>query len=334
MALSGSFDYTVTAADVIQSALEKVRVVIAGESVDSDDQALALRELNKLVKQWSSPGDNSPGMKAWLRKIIYLFLEYGEREYFIGPSAVSGADRAVLSYSDTTISAAEAAGQTTLSVTSTTGMTASDVIGIVLDSGAIQWTTISSTGAGPTVVVADALTGAAAAGNAVFWFTPGTARVQFRPIEILTCLLRDTSDYDQPVSVYTREQFERFEIDFANKASDRADPVEMVYEVQRQLTKITLDYGAENTDKVLRMVVLSPADDLDATTDDLAFPPEWFSALEWELAKRLCTPFGYQFTPQDNENWTQATMIARNINPRGFIGGYHSEDGDEDEGTL
>ena len=79
MALSNSFDLTSTAADVIQAALEDLQIVSAGESVDSDDQALALRALNKLVKQWSSPADGSPGLKVWLRKTIHMVLAEGTR---------------------------------------------------------------------------------------------------------------------------------------------------------------------------------------------------------------------------------------------------------------
>lgn len=336
MALSNSFDYTVTAADIILGALEKLGVVEAGESADTDDAALMLRELNKLVKQWSHPADGSPGLKVWLRKVVYLFLANQTREYLVGPSGV----RAAESYNTTTISAAEAAGQTTLSVTSTTGMSASDIIGIVLDDGTLHWTTVSSTGAGPTVVVGSALASAAAAGNRVFWYTPVNSQtyLPFRPLEVVTAMLRyyDSAGvaHDAPsIDIFSREELPAFEA-LDDKVTATADPSMMFVEPLRLQTRITLDAPASDVAKLIRMVVLSPADDLDASTDSLAFPPEWFAALEWELAKRCTTSFGAVWGQSHQDNWQTATAIARQANPRGFQGGFRSQDPDEDPGTL
>lgn len=335
MALSNSFDLTSTAADVIQAALEDLQVVIAGESVDSDDQALALRALNKLVKQWSNPADGSPGMKVWLRKQVYLFLAEGTREYLMGPSGV----RAAESYNTTTIDAAEANGQTVISVAATTNMANSDIIGIELDDGSLHWSTVSSFVAGDTVTIAAAITAAAAVGNRVFYYTPVNSQnyLPFRPLEVLSAMLREYNSDGEAVDsvkldVYSREQLGAFE-EVSNKA-DMADPTCMFVEPRITQTRITLDAAAENVNKLIRMVVLSPADDLDAASDTIAFPPEWFAALEWELAKRIAPAFGKTWTQGHQENWTQATTIARAINPRGYIGGFHAQDGDEDTGTL
>jgi hypothetical protein len=70
----------------------------------------------------------------------------------------------------TTLDGAEATGQTTLSVTSTTGIAIGDKVGIMLDSGVMQWSSVVSFVAGDTITVADALTGDAANGNAVVFF--------------------------------------------------------------------------------------------------------------------------------------------------------------------
>lgn len=335
MALSNSFDLTSTAADVIQAALEDLQVTIAGESVDSDDQALALRALNKLVKQWSNPADGSPGMKVWLRKQVYLFLAEGTREYLMGPSGV----RATESYNTTTIDAAEANGQTVISVAATTSMANSDIIGIELDDGSLHWSTVSSFSAGDTVTIAAAITAAASVGNRVFYYTPVNSQnyLPFRPLEVLSAMLREYNSDNEAVDsvkldVYSREQLGAFE-EMSNK-SDMADPTCMYVEPRITQTRITLDAAAENVNKLIRMVVLSPADDLDAASDTIAFPPEWFAALEWELAKRIAPAFGKAWTQAHQENWTQATTIARAINPRGYIGGFHAQDGDEDPGTL
>lgn len=335
MALSNSFDYTTDAAGVILGALEKLGVVEAGETPDTDDKTLALRELNKLVKQWSHPADGAPGLKVWLRKVIYLFLAENVREYLVGPSGV----RATETYSTTTISADEAAGQTTISLTDGSGTATSDVIGIEQNDGSLHWSTISSGAAGNTPTIAAALTAAASAGNRVFYYTPVAAQnyLPFRPLEVLSARLRyydsaGTAHDGIGLDVYDREQLPHFEA--VDDKSDAADPTAMFVEPLRTQTRITLDSAAEDVAKLIRMVVLSPADDLDSDTDSLAFPPEWIAALEWELAKRCAPSFRAPWVQTHEANWNQATAIARQANPRGFQGGYHAADADEDPGTL
>lgn len=336
MALSNSFDFTVTAADVILGALEKNGVVEAGETPDTDDSALMLRELNKLVKQWSHPADGAPGLKVWLRKTVYMFFAEGTREYLLGPSGV----RATESYSTTTLSADEAIGQTTLSVTDGSGTATSDVIGIEQDDGSLHWSTISSGAAGNTPTIAAALTVAASAGNRVFYYTPVNSQnyLPFRPLEVVTAMLRyyDTSGNPidgTPLDIFFREELGAFEM-VSDKTASLADPVSILVEPLRTQTRITLDSAAENVNKLLRLKVLSPADDLDADTNDIAFPPEWYSALEWELAKRTAPSFRAPWGQTSEANWAQATGIARQANPRGYQGGYRAVDGDEDEMSL
>lgn len=333
MALSGSFNFTVTAANVIQGALEKIGVVQAGESVDSDDQALALRELNGLVKQWGHPADGSPGMPVWLRKYVYVYLAKGTRVYSIGRSG----DRASEEYYTTTIDVAEANGQTQLSVASTENMANSDIIGIELDDGTLHWSTVSSFVPNDTVTIGAAITAAAAVGRRVYYYTPiseGVNSIAWRPLEVLSAVLRNPSDNsDIPLDVYSRMQYSEF--DAISDKTSQADPTALFCEPMLSTMRITLECAAANVNKVLYLNCLSTVDDLDDTTNDLNFPPEWNMALQWELAKRCVPAFGAssQWSNISQENWMQATGIARAANPRGFEGGYVAEDG-EDPGTL
>ena len=326
MALSASFNYSSTAAQIIKRALQDIGVVVAGESVDSDDEACALERLNDIVKQWSNPADGSEGLKVWLRKFVYLFLGKGDRTYTLGPSGSNATE----SYSTTTLSAAEAAGQTVLSVTTSTGMTAGDILGVELTTGEIEWKVVDSTGAG-TVTVTVALIGAASSGARVFWYTTALA---FKPVEILTAVLRDSSNKDDPITVYAREAFRDFELGVSDKTVE-SDPTALLYEPKRLTGLVTLDSAASDVTKVIRMIVISPADDLDASSDDLLFPNEWFAALEWEVARRVAPVFEKQWTQDRQSNWEQATTIARRINPSGYRGGYAgAQDPDECDPSL
>jgi len=70
-------------------------------------------------------------------------------------------------HSETTLDADEASGQTVISVTATTDMTAGDSIMIEMDNSIFHLSTISSFVAGDTVTIADALTHKATSGNKV-----------------------------------------------------------------------------------------------------------------------------------------------------------------------
>lgn len=70
-------------------------------------------------------------------------------------------------HSETTLDAAELAGQTVLSVTSTGNMKAGDSILVALDNEVFHLSTIVSFSAGDTVTIADAIPSKAASGSKV-----------------------------------------------------------------------------------------------------------------------------------------------------------------------
>lgn len=315
MATSGSYNYSLTAADIIQAALEDIQVFQSGETVDSADQTIALRTLNLLVKQWSGTADGAAGLKVFSRQRVFLFPQANKARYLIGPA--SSDDRATTQYGKTTLSAAEAAGQTVLSITSNTDtttfpgttvtMTASDLVGIELDSGSIEWTTISGT-PGATMTIAVALTGAAASGNYVYWFT---SRAQ-RFVDLESAILQDLdTSADTPLYVY--REVSEYE-NLPQKNSD-GDPSALLNEPSLLNNAITLDSYPNDMHKVLRLTVLYPTEDYDATTNDIAYPQTWLAALEWELALRLCAKFQKGWSNEMQLNYNNAVGIARNYTP-------------------
>lgn len=313
MATSGSWDYLVTAAQLIQVALEDIGVVESGETLSSEDQDMALRRLNYLVKQWQGTADMAQGLKVWTRQRVTLFLAVGQQTYTVGPASTDS--RATTTYGRTTISAAEAIGQTVISITSNTDttnypgttvtMTSGDIVGIQLDDGTIQWTTISGTPSS-TMTISVALTVAAAAGNYVYWFTSRAQR--FPTIEFAT--LRDENLIDVPLQIYREvAQYESL----TNKTAT-GDPWAILVEPLRLNTRITLTGQPSDVTKQLRLTVIYPAEDYDGSTNDIAYPQEWFAALEWELAKRCAPAFERPWTQAMETNWAAATTIARQLN--------------------
>lgn len=315
MATSGTYTYSVTAGQIITAAFENLGVITPGISASTNDTNTALQRLNFIAKQFQGNADMAQGLKVHTRQRVTLFLAKGQQTYTIGPAATDA--RATTQYGRTTISAAEAAGQTTLSITATTDtttypgttvtMTAADIIGIVQTDGTIFWDTISSTGAGPTVIINSGLTVGAAAGAYVYWFT---SRAQRFPV-LETADLRNSDSIDLPMRVYVEvSDYERL-----TQKQAQGDPLSILVEPLRLNTRITTDFQPQDVTKQLRLTVLYPAENYDATTDDIAFPQEWFAGLEWELTFRLCVPFGKIWTKEMDMNRTAALSISRELNP-------------------
>jgi hypothetical protein len=300
MTTSNSIDFSVNRDDLITAAMRAARIIGSDVTPGSGEITTGAQALNLIVKQWQGVSDFAPGLKVWSRKRAYLFLNTGTSQYSLGPSG----DHWTTTLNQTTISAAEAAGQTVLSVTSTTGMTAADNIGIELDSGALQWTTIVSTGAGPVVTVTTALTGAAAAGNRVYWYTTKARR----PLNILTAVLRDSDNTDAPLAFMNLEQYQAL----PDKTAD-GDPTAIFYEGQLTNGQLYTDVEADDVTKQIYCVFLSPIEDFDVLTDTPDYPQEWFRALKYQLAMDLAPEFGRPISPDLKVLRDESLVMARQL---------------------
>jgi hypothetical protein len=319
MATSGSYDFGLTAAQLVARAAKNLGRLDPGETINSFDQADLLETLNVIAKELQGTSDGSPGMKVHTRQRVTLFLAKGQQTYTVGPASSDA--RATTQYGRTTLSAAEATGQTTLSITSNTDtttypgstvtMTNADIIGIQLDDGSIQWTTISGTPAS-TATVGAALTGDAASGNYVWWFTSRAQR--FPAIE--SAVLRDVSLNDTPLEVYVDAR--QYDQGVSSKFADGM-PTAILVEPLRINTRVTLNNQPTDVESQILMTVLYPAEDYDATTNDIAFPQEWLGYLEWELTLRGCPMFGRQWTPEMNMNYLNAKLRATSLNPENSV---------------
>lgn len=301
MATSGDYAYSVTALDIITTALEDIGALSFGDSIPGEQVPVALRKLNLIVKQWSGKVDFAPGLKMWTRKRIYVFLQKAQKEYSLGPSG----DNATTSYATTTLSASVANGASSVTLTSATGISTGDNIGIELDSGSIHWTT--ATMSGSTATLGAVLTGAAASGNRVFAYTTKA----MRPLDIETGLIRDVDGLDTPVDVaLTLEDYQSI----GEKGAD-GTPDGLYFEAQRTNATVFLNREPDDVTKVLVLSVLVPVQDLTETADDVDFPQEWFRALAAQLALDLCLPFGRSVPPELKLIRDEAVQMAQSAYP-------------------
>jgi hypothetical protein len=314
VATSGSWDYSRTAAQLIAGVYEDLGMVSPGQSISSADETMALSRLNYIVKQYQGRSDGAPGLKIHTRQRITLMLAKGQQSYLIGPASTDA--RSSTAIGRTTLSADEAASQTTLSITSNTDttsypgttitMTASDFIGIELNDGTIQWTTISGTPA-TTADLAAGLTGAASAGNYVWWFTSRAQRFPY----IESAVLRDENRKDVPLDIYT--QAEQYDQGVADKYAD-GKPTAILVEPLTTSTRVTLNSQPTDVTDTIVLTVYYPSEDY----DDIAFPQEAIRFLHWELAFALAPSLG-RWTPEMEMNRKEARQLYFGLNPENSV---------------
>lgn len=287
MATSGSKNYSITRATIIESAYRKTGDFDAGEAISGSETVAADIALNLMVKAWVVRGAD-----IWLRDEITLFLVPDQQSYLLG---TADATRTVVA--ETTLSADEASGQTVISVTSATDMSTSDFFGVKLDDNTIHWSTISSISSND-ITIATGLASASSSGKKVYVYTTKAGR----PTKIVSAFRRDKNDLDTEITIIGEDEYRSQ----SNKGSD-GPPVEIWY--QPTLTTGTLYVwpvnGGANWDKILLSAQYYP-DDFDAASDNPEFPIEWGQALVYGLADKLAPESGLslkerQFLKQEAE---------------------------------
>lgn len=273
MALSGSFDFNPTTLEVIEGALRIVGAKQRGTSLEAEAYTEARDAFNMLLKQL-----NADGLRLWKFREATLFLNTDTESYSLGPSG----GHAAYTYRQTTLSVAALAAASSVTVTTVTGISDNDYIGIELDDGSLHWTQVNGAPAGSVVTIDTALTGAAASGNIVYVYT---SKIN-RPLRIISARRRDSSSIDKTVSPVSRQEY----FDLSNKASD-GDINQYYYDPQ--LTNGVLYVWPLNTDvsNTLKLTVYEPVNDLDSTDDNIDFPVEWMRALKYMLADDLVAEY-------------------------------------------
>lgn len=271
MSTSGSKNYTVNRTDLIESALRKLGAYDAGETIPSDESADANMALNLMIKSWVTKGLDVP----W-RETLTLFLQPDTRSYRIGPTG----DECTESFVETTLSAAAASSATTITLTSTTGITAADRIGIKLDDGTIHWTTVV---VAATTSITTGLASAAASGNAVYAYTTKCNR----PVKLVYAHTRDSSGIDNEAELIGESAYRML----SNKGSG-GRPNQAYY--QPTIDNGTLFVWPANSGGVDKLVLIAQplVDDFDAASDNLDFPIEWARAIIFGLADDLGPEYG------------------------------------------
>lgn len=279
MARSGSYNFALDRDTIIKRAMQLVNLININQTARGADQAYAVDIFQSMIKLWQAEG-----IQLWNRKQATLFPAYQDEQYSISSDASS--HHCANSYVSTTLSAAEASGQTVLSVTSSAGMTAADAVGIELDDLSRQWTTIVSVDSATQITVTVALTGAAASGNTVITYTN---KIADRPLRILDARTVDLDNSNNSISMEIIGYDQYFNIPI--KSTD-GNPINFYYDKLLDAGVLYLYPRPDNVNSLVEFTYHESIEDVDSSTDSMDFPQEWTLPLIYGLATELCVAFG------------------------------------------
>lgn len=274
MAVSGSIDFTVTLSDIQKEVLEQLGVLAVGESPTADQQTSINRTINMVIKAMQADG-----MNLFALKKTYLFPQIGQRSYSLNSSTT---DQWTESFVKTTMDGSAIATATSFDVTSSSGMTIGDQIGLV-SSPNVHWTTISNISSN-TITVADALPEAVTDGSTVYTFTT----IAPRPMQIIEGYLHiDSNDTDIPLGKLSRQKYNEL------SAKGNTGAITQFY-YDPQLDSGVLYVWATGNEEAdyVTFFVQKTLSDMDSDSDTLEFPQEWFLPVVLQVAVLLAPKYG------------------------------------------
>ncbi len=279
MALSGSYDFSMTRDQVITAAW-RLLGFRDPTTPTADEITHISRNLNMMLKSWQNQN-----VGLWLTRTLYLLPAHETASYNLSSTGTNCTATLV----ETELSVAAASGATSITVDSITGIVANDYIGIQLDDGTRQWTTVSGTPSGYVVTLAAALTDDTAIDNTVKSYTTKAQR----PLRIIEARWRDADGIDTPLSIGNREDY----TSVADKTTV-STPNLVWYDPQLTTGVLYVWPKPETVDGLIILSAVYPIQDMDSSSDDFEVPVQWLEALIYNLAVRLSPQWPEQVSIQ------------------------------------
>ena len=276
MPTSGSINLTATRDEIITEALELLGVLAEGDAPSAAQLTSCARTFNYMVKAFQADGLNLYALQQ-----VYLFLQKTQSAYSMISTTT---DHYTAAFVETTTSAASISGATTLTVTSITGLTSADKIGVYQDDGEMHWTTINGAPSGSTVTLTAALTAAVSSGAVVYAYTSKANR----PMRVQEAVLHSfNSGTDTPIENGSREEY----FNLSQKGSD-GQVNRIYYDPQVGSPKLYVWPQSDDERDYLKLYIQRTLEDLDAAGDLVDYPQEWFLCMSYGLALLLGPKYG------------------------------------------
>jgi len=254
---------------------------------------------NLMFKSWQVDG------LLWLKQDSTLFLNEGQQSYNLAPRTYTGFSHCATSYVQTTLNGALAVGASSATLTSVTGISTTDYIGIENDNGIIEWFT--GTVSGFTVALSSTIGVACADGNLVYSHTLASQ------IKRPTSVEASFKNYDSTAADGTErpiDMISKSDYDILPSKTSTGKIVQAYYDPQLVCGKLYTWPCADYCGDKLVLTTDRPIDDLLADTETFDVPTEWLEPVSYCLADRIAPE--YQLSLQERAFLKQEAQIAYN----------------------
>jgi len=276
MATSASSDFNLNRDEIIEGAARKIQAIRAGASMSDKMRADFAQALNAMVKRWMSSG-----IHVWKVTEATLFPAINTAEYALSNAVTSA--HATESFVDTQMATAAASGASTLTVDDDAGFANADNIGITLDDGTMQWTTINGVPAANVITLTDNTTDTVAVDNRIYGYTNKIVR----PLKITDARRHDPVNViDTPLTIISR-----FEYQWQPEKLSTGEINQFYYDPQLGTGKLFLWQVITAVGDLVKFTWHKPIEDFDSAGDNPDLPQEWIDTLIFNLAVVMAPEF-------------------------------------------
>lgn len=295
---------------IIRRALRMVGAYAADGNPTAPQINDAAEVLNMVLKDWQMEGF------LWLKVFGTLFLNKGQRQYILGSSANSGFSHCAAAatpggtlYVQTVTTVAAAIGASSVTVSSATGITNADYVGIANDNGIIEWFYASVAGlvvslkTDVTLATPGALSVAAVSGNVVY--SHKVATQSGRPTRVFTATRKlydatAANGYEIPINPISRTDYEAL----PNKTV-QGKVINYFYDPLLSAGVLSVWPTADTSGDKLILSMDREIQDMVSDTDTFDIPQEAMLALSYGLALMIEPEY-----PLDSASFQKLSLMA------------------------
>lgn len=296
MSRSNSYNYTLTKDQAIRKAFVESGIYSPQDTISNADMQHGSDILNWMLKAWAVEG-----VHLWKRKQATLFPALSTASYELGSSGW----HATNTYNYTTTTSPITSGLSIIPVTSSTGISVGDYIGIKLDNNTRQWSTVASVDSSTQITITAALTANVSSGVSVISYTT--------KINIPLRVLRGTKFnlINNCENKLKKISFDEY-FDTPLKTIT-GDPNNFYYDRQLDNGILYLYPVTSNVDQLIKFTYLDLIMDMDNANDNFDMPAEWMYPIVRNLAVELARSKGNTEKVQLLEPHAQSLKLSLQV---------------------
>ena len=274
---SGTANFTQNRDQIIRRAARLVNAIAGSETPGPQLTKDFADALNSMVKRFQATG-----IHVWTEEEATLFVQPGQIAYYLGPNMTDHCCPSTQVYEIFTSQPANI-GDTTLNVEASFNVPNSSQIGIVLDSGFIQWSTVVSH-TDTTILIADALTDTVAAQSAVYTYQSNIVR----PLRVLS---GRRFVWDGAISTPMNPPMSRYDYQNLPNLQNVGPTTQFFYDPQIPQGILHVWPSPPDVSAAVKFTYMRPIYDFTTPGDTGDFPVEWIDTLVYNLAYAMAPEY-------------------------------------------